>query len=396
MSEAMRWVVAHSTAVDAEQAATEVADALNADLGGAPADLVMAFFRAPFVAGVERVAAVLRSRLSPGCLLGTSAHGVIANGEAFEEGPALAVAAARLPGVSLHPFILANEAWAEAAEDAVAFTRCAPRVSGAEVVMVIGDPFTLDIERVLAAFNRYAPGVRVVGGLASAAPRPRSNAMFLNDWISQEGGVALAMSGDLRLDIVVSQGCRPVGPPLEVTRADANVLVELDGLPALERAESVLRALDPAEQERLKNGLYLGRPARAGASGQGDYLVRNVLGADRARGVIAVGDHVAERERVRLHVRDAETARDDLEMTLAPQEFDARASGAVLFTCNGRGRNLYGQDPGDAGILQAALGGAPAAGMLCAGEVGPVGARNFLHGHTASIAIARPRTAAGS
>jgi len=388
---AMRWVATHSTAAEAEQAAHEAADALHAELNGAPVDLVLAFFRAPYVAGAERIAEVLRSKLAPACIIGTSAHGVIANGQAIEEGPVLSVAAARLPGVQLHPFILANDAWAEAAEDAVAFTRCAPRVNGAEAVIVLGDPFTLDIERVLAAFNRYAPGVRVVGGLASAAPRPRSNAMFLNDWTSQEGGVAVAIAGNVRLDVIVSQGCRPVGPPLEVTRADANVLVELDGQPALERAEAVLRALDPAEQERLKNGLYLGRPARAGASGQGDYLVRNVLGADRARGVIAVGDHVAERERVRLHVRDVETARDDLEMTLAPQEFDARASGAIVFTCNGRGRNLYGDDGGDAAILQAALGGTPAAGMLCAGEVGPVGARNFLHGHTASIAIARPR-----
>jgi small ligand-binding sensory domain FIST len=259
-------------------------------------------------------------------------------------------------------------------------------------VIVFGDPFSLDAERVLHAFNTNAPGVRLVGGMASAGPRPYANALVLNDWLAREGGVGIALKGALRVDTVVSQGCRPIGPPLRVTKAERNIIFELDGQPAVERTEQVLRALPEHERAVLRDGLYVGRPVRGDASGRGDYLIRNLLGADRDRGAIAVADLVAEQERVRLHVRDAATAREDLELLLAPQEFDARAQGALLFSCNGRGKAFFGQPNRDIATLQAALGATvPTAGFFCAGEFGPVGEKNFLHGHTASIAIVRGR-----
>src|SRR5690348_2060489 len=165
-----------------------------------------------------------------------------------------------------HPFVLLNSAWAAAAEDALEFERLAPHAARAELVLLLGDPFSLDVERVLSGFHRFAAGVRVVGGMTSAGVSPHSNALLLNDWVAREGGVAVALSGALRVDVVVSQGCRAVGPPLEVTAGDGNLILELDGQPALERAESVLRELDDRERERLRHGLYVGRPTRGDAS----------------------------------------------------------------------------------------------------------------------------------
>jgi small ligand-binding sensory domain FIST len=234
--------------------------------------------------------------------------------------------------------------------------------------------------------------VRLAGGLASAAPRPGSNALILNDWLASSGGLAVAFSGALRADVIVSQGCRAIGPPLVVTRAEGNTIAELDGRPALERTEEVLRALSEGEHERLRFGIYLGLPTRSGAEGRGDYLIRALLGADPERGLLAVGDRVEMGQHVRLHVRDVATAREDLELLLSPQAFDSPARAALLFVCNGRGRGLYGAPDGDIGPLQTALGGGvPAAGFFCAGEIGPVGDRNFLHGHTASIVVFRER-----
>jgi len=305
-------------------------------------------------------------------------------------GPMLTVIAARLPGVEVKPFVLVASAWAAAADDPLEFARHTPGADKAELVMLFTDPFSIDTDRVLHAFNRHARGVRVVGGVASAGARPGANALILNDWVSHDGGIGIALSGALRVDVVVSQGCRPVGPPLEVTKADTNLILELDGQPALERAEQVLRGLPESDRETLKNGLYVGRPAKGDASGRGDYLIRNLMGANRDRGALAVADRMAEKERVRLHVRDAASAIEDLELLLAPQEFDSRAAGALLFSCNGRGRRFFGKPDRDIATLQSALGGdVPVAGFFCAGEIGPVGERNFVHGHTASIAIVR-------
>lgn len=388
----MRWASAHARSADPAEAAEAVAFELATALGPGPVDFVLAFYSTPLVPGAERIAAVLRRALAPATLAGVSARGVVTGAHELEQGPALSVVAARLPGVEVRPFLLAQEAWREDVADEAGFELLAPGLRGAELVLFAADPWSLDVERVLGLANRFAPGVRLVGGLASAGAKPRGNALFLNDWVSPEGGFAIALHGALRADVVVSQGCEPVGPALEVTDARENLILALDGRPALERAEEVLRDLPESDRARLEQGLYVGRPARGDASGRGDWLIRNLLGADRERGALAVGDRVGAREKIRLHVRDAKTAAADLGMLLSPQAFDTRAEAALLFACNGRGRLLYGEPDRDITQLQGALGeGVPAAGMFCAGEVGPVGERNFLHGHTASIAILRPR-----
>jgi len=354
-------------------------------------DLAIAFFTRPLAAPPDALSETLKRTLSPGCRMGVSAGAVVSTEREIDQGPALALIAARLPGVEVKPFLLEPSSWGEGMDDPREFARHTPGVERATIVILLGDPFSLDVERVLRGFNRHAPGLPVVGGMASAGARPHSNLLMLNDWAAHEGGVAVALGGALRADVVVSQGCRPIGPPLEVTRVEQNVIFELDGQPALERAEQVLRELPASEQEHLKHGLYLGRPARGGSgTGRGDYLIRNLLGADRDRGALAVADRVAARERLRFHVRDARIAREDLEMLLAPQAFDVRAEAALMFSCNGRGRAFFGEPDRDLLTLREGLGGAvPTAGFFAAGEIGPVGGRNHLHGHTASIAIFR-------
>ena len=388
-SPGMRWASACSVLTHGASAAREAADLVRAELGEGPVDLALAFYTPHHVSSAPEVAQALREALTPGCLMGASAHGVISHEHELESGAALSLVAARLPDVTLRPFVLMGEMWQGASAEAQSFAQCCPGAEGAELVLLLADPFTLDIERVLTAFNKHARGVRVVGGMASAAGKPNANALILNDWVANEGGVAVALHGAIRCDVIVSQGCRPIGPPLEVTRANRNLVMELDGQPALERIEEVLQSLEPGEQQRLERGLYVGRPVMPSAEGRGDYLIRNLLGADRERGVIAIGDLAREREKLRLHVRDADTAREDMELLLSPQSFDTRAEGALLFACNGRGTGLFGKPDGDIVPLQEALGGVPTAGMFCAGEIGPVGANNFLHGHTASIAIVR-------
>ena len=217
----MRWTSAFSAESETIAAAREVADAVARELNGAQADLVIAFFDSAHLSNVADLTQVLRESLAPGCLLGVSAHGVISTDHEVETSPALSVIAASLPGVEIKPFVMVNSAWVAALDDAQEFERCTPGLEGSELVMLFADPFTFDIERCLGAFNIHAPGMRVVGGMASAGVRPGSNTIVLNDWTAHEGGIGLALKGALRVDVVVSQGCRPVGPPLQVTRVVA-------------------------------------------------------------------------------------------------------------------------------------------------------------------------------
>jgi small ligand-binding sensory domain FIST len=388
----MRWASASSRLDAAEAAAGEVARVLRAQLGDGPVDLLLAFISGTGRTRTSLAAEKLRAEFTATTFAAISARGVVTSEHEIEQGAALSAVAARLPGVEVRPFLLLQEAWADPVHSEEEFELRAPGARDAELVVLMGDPFSLDMERILGLFNRWAPGVRVVGGLASAAPRPGGNTLVLNDWTSHEGGFAIALHGALRADVVVSQGCEPFGPPLDVTHVEDNLILTLDGQPAVERVEQVLRGMPEAERGRLAQGLYVGRPARGEASGRGDYLIRNLLGADRDRGALAVADVIGPREKIRLHVRDARAALEDLEMLLSPQAFDSAVSGMLLFACNGRGQGLFGEPDRDIRALQESLtAAAPCAGMFCAGEVGPVGEKNFLHGHTASIAIVRPR-----
>jgi small ligand-binding sensory domain FIST len=251
----MRWASAASTLADGASAAAECAAALRAGLGEGSVDLCLAFLSTAHVTAAEAIAAVLREALAPRTLAGATARGVVTREHELEQGPALSLIAARLPGVEVKPFLLPPGLWGEPVEDEAAFDRMAPGVRGAEIVLLMGDPFTLPIDAVLALCNRFAPGVRVVGGMASAGVRPEGNALFLNDWLSPHGGFAIALHGAVRADVVVSQGCAPIGPPLDVTHVERNIIHTLDGVPALERTQQVLSELPPSEHERLGLGL---------------------------------------------------------------------------------------------------------------------------------------------
>jgi small ligand-binding sensory domain FIST len=201
--------------------------------------------------------------------------------------------------------------------------------------------------------------------------------------------VAALLGPGVELESVVSQGCRPFGQPLVVTKADHNIIGELGGRPALGRLQAEAgSSLTPEEIAVLEEGgLLIGRviDERRETFGPRDFLMRQVLGADRSSGAIAVGDVVPVGTTVQFHLRDARTADEDLHILLAPRQ----AEGALLFTCNGRGTRLFPAPDHDVDVMAEELGPVPLAGFFAAGEVGPVGDRSFLHGLTASIVLFR-------
>lgn len=388
----MTFAAAVSTA-GAERAGQELAEQAGSVLGGAP-DLALLFVGGPLAEEAEAVAAAVRAALSPGVLVGCTCEGVIGEDREIEGVAGATLLAARLPGVTLRPFHLGVEEWSSLLTDD---ERLQQRVGAGEAhraQILLGDPFATPVDDLLPALDRVLAGGPTVGGMASAGYQPGVNRMILDDAVSPRGAVGVGLGGDLRVETVVSQGCRPIGRPLVVTRAEENLLLELGRRPALQALEEMIGDLEPEERALLQNGLFVGVviDEYKEAFDRGDYLVRGLMGADRQSGALAVGEVVRPGQTIQFQVRDAATADEDLRHLLAPHGASERApAGGLIFSCNGRGQRMFPEPHHDVRAVLDRFPGTPLAGFFAAGELGPIGGRCFIHGHTASIALFSPR-----
>jgi small ligand-binding sensory domain FIST len=371
---------------DSRAAFTEAAEAAALELAGAECTLAIVFAGSPHLGHGAAILDAVHDVLRPGALVGCGAGGVVAAGREVEDGACAAVWALSAPGASVRTHALETRALPEGL--ALSGLPQDPAELG-EALILLADPHTFAAEALLAHLNDARPGMPVLGGLASAAAV--GSASLLRDREVLDGGaVACSLSG---VEVVpcVSQGAMPVGPEMTVTAAEGNVIEELASQPALERLRSALGDLDEDERELAGQGLLLGVVIDENQPDyrRGDFLVRPIVGVDAEAGSIAFGDRVRVGQTVRLHVRDGESADADLReaLSMCGEALGAEgAAGALLFTCNGRGRHMFGAPDHDAGALDDAF-GAPVAGFFCAGEIGPVGGRSFLHGFTATVAL---------
>ncbi|MCX7620196.1 MAG: FIST C-terminal domain-containing protein, partial [Acidimicrobiales bacterium] len=253
-------------------------------------------------------------------------------------------------------------------------------------LLLLADPASFPIEDLLALTAARHPRLTIIGGVASAGFAPGANRLVLDGHSFDDGAVGVLLPTDaINLETVVSQGCRPIGDPFTVTRAERNVVFEIAGRPALEKLVQILGTLPEAERQLARSGLYIGLVIDEHKLDfdRGDFLVRNVIGVDHESGAVAVNDLVPLGATVQFQVRDAEAADDDLRALLKGRD----AAAALVFTCNGRGTRLFGEPDHDARVITDLTGSRATAGMFCAGEIGPIGGRSFLHGFTASMAI---------
>jgi small ligand-binding sensory domain FIST len=366
----------------ATQAVGEAAGEILERLDGEGCDLAVCFASAHHVGAFEDIGPALRNILEPRVLVGGTAVAVAGGAHEIEENPALTVFAARLDGATLTPVTLR----VQETPDGAALTGWPSLDRPAGSLLLFADPFTFPVDAFLQRVNRDLPGLQIIGGLASAAGSPGGNRLVLDDGVVDEGAVGVFVDGgSIEVRTLVSQGCRPIGRPYVVTRAEQNLIEELGGKPAIERLQELAGAASEEERELLRRGLHVGLVVdeHKAEFSRGDFLVRNLLGADESSGALAVGEQVSVGQTVQFHVRDAGAADEDLREMLTGVDADA----ALLFTCNGRGRHLFTVPDHDAGMVENLLGPIPLAGAFCAGEIGPVGGRNFLHGFTASLAL---------
>jgi len=381
-----RYAAALSQHPIAAHAVGEVAGGILEQLDGEPPDLLVVFVSPHFAGALDEMAAALRRLLEPATLVAMTALAVVGGAVEAERVPAVSVWAARLEGlvtpVSLQlvdtPEGAAVRGWPPSgAED--------DPTAGPHTLLLLVDPFTFPTEAFLARLADDRPELQVIGGLASAAPGPGGNRLAVDGEIRSDGAVGVLLGGPTRVRALVSQGCRPVGSAYIVTEAHDNVIGALGGTPTLERLAEIAATLPEEERALLAHGLQIGIVVdeHQAEFGHGDFLVRSVLGANRADGSITVGTDVDVGRTVQFQVRDADAADEDLGATLA----GAHAAGALLFACTGRGEQLFDAPNHDAEMVEDLLGPLPVAGAFCAGEIGPVGGRNEVHAFTASLAL---------
>jgi small ligand-binding sensory domain FIST len=392
MSESARFGSGLSQEPEAGAAAREACDAVREGLGGVPPDLAVVFASPSLSEDGEALLAAIHEELAPAHLIGCTGEAIVGDGREVEDGPGLAVWAARLPGAEVIPFRLVARpveggvgvlGWPDAVADAPA--------GNVGPIVMLADPFTFPADGLLGQLNEEPGAPLVVGGMASGGRKPGEHRLFAGRDALAEGAVAVALRG-AHIRTVVSQGCMPIGPEMVITAADGSAVRELAGMPALRKLEEVIAALPADERALAGEGLLAGividenRPEYE----RGDFLVRAIHGGDRRSGTLMVGDHVRVGQTMRFHVRDAGSAHDDLHAALRAAREDlgpARPGGALVFSCNGRGTRMFSGPDHDATAIAEELGGIPVAGLFCNGEIGPVGGKSFLHGFTATMAL---------
>lgn len=376
-----------SDSADTVAAFSAAAAQARAGLGGPP-DLGIVFAGAPHLQRLERALAEVSELLAPAAMIGCGAAGVVGPRREIEGGAGAVVWTARLPGAEIETFRIDGEPGG-----APASLRGLPDPAErpASSVLMLADPYGGIGETALARIDAERPGVPVLGGLASAAAADGGGAALILDGELVDAGAVGCLLDGVEVIPCVSQGATPIGPEMAITAAEGNVIAELASQIAMGRLGEVLAELDSEQRAQAASGLLIGividenRPEHE----RGDFLVRPIVGADRESGAIAVGQAVRVGQTVRLHVRDAESADEDLREALALQVGalgGPGAAGALIFTCNGRGRGMFGTADHDAEAVEDFL-GAPVGGFFCAGEIGPVGGHNFLHGFTATLAV---------
>ena len=383
----LQFATAVSRKTDTEAATRDLADAILMQVGTAPIDLAFVFFSSHHAAKASMISAMLQKDLRAKVCLGCSGEGVIAGAEEIEAAAAMTIWVACLPGVAVTPLQLS----VSQLQDQIRMPGWPEPGLEPSTFLLLADPFSTPMQEVLSLMTDRYPQGKVVGGLAGGGRDAGENRLLLNDQVFDGGVVGVQLTGPIAVRTVTSQGCRPIGERFVVTRAEDNLIHELGGVSALKRLQDVFESLGGAQRRDAHRALHLGIVIDEHKSHfeRGDFLVRNLIGADQQAGAVAIGDVVQEGQTVQFHLRDAKSASDDLHFLLAADRAKHQNPplGALLFSCCGRGEGLFGQPHHDSGVVQERLGSLPTAGFFAQGEIGPVGGRNFLHGYTASVVI---------
>ncbi|RUT09573.1 hypothetical protein DSM106972_000670 [Dulcicalothrix desertica PCC 7102] len=397
----MQWANALSTRPSLEAAVNEVVEKATSQLTHEP-HLGLVFISSAFTSEYSRLLPLLAQKLSVPVLIGCSGGGIVGTNaqnqtQELEAEPALALTLAYLPDVNVQAFHITLDELPDldSSPDAWVDFIGVPANPVPKFILFSGT-FSTGVNDLLQGLDFAYPGSVTLGGQASGSGGFGSRvALFYNGKMHRDGLVGVALSGNIVVDTIVAQGCRPIGEPLQVTRGDRNIILELNDKVPLAVLRDLVADLSEEEKMLAQNWLFVGVAMDEFKQNlqQGDFLIRSILGVDPSAGAIAIGDVVRPGQRLQFHIRDAQTSAEDLELFLQSYQKEHFGQetpvGALMFSCLGRGEGLYGQPNFDSHLFQRYLHNIPLSGFFCGGEIGPVKGRTFLHAFTSVFGICR-------
>lgn len=362
--------------------------------GPAPAPDLALIFASPLYPDLPELVAQAYRRSAASILAGCSGQGVIGVRKEIEGRPGLSLANLVLPGTDFFPKHVEQDDLGRTPQEWWTFLGTTPdRVNA---WLVLADPFTFDAESFVDELTQAYPDQPILGGLASGLPDRRGTWLFLNGEVYESGAIVIGLGGAYTVRPVVAQGAMPIGQPWTITSVERDIVWTIGNRPALEVLQETLEALSEDVRERASRNLLVGLAIDEYKDelGQGDFLIRNLMGVDRRTGAVGINAHARVGQTIQFQIRDAEAADEDLKRQLARAQEEAKGGqpiGALLCSCNGRGYGLFGVPDHDAAVVAETFGPVPLAGFFCNGEIGPVGSGTFLHGFTASLALFVPK-----
>lgn len=390
-------VAAHWSGTFDESGVRAWAENLRRDLKSETVSLGLVFMTPQFFPMATQILELLRVHAQIPLLAGCSSKSLIAGEEEIEGEAGLVLGLYFLPGIRLRSHHFTQEQVDEANGPGYWHLETGLSSDQTNGWLVFADPFHLDAENWLRSWDEaYAPAA-IVGGLASGDYSERLTQLYLNGEVFEEGGVAVSVGGDVELASLISQGCTPIGETWTITKVEGNLIQQIGNRPAYEILLETFNSLSPEEQQKATGNLFVGLVINEYLDEfrRGDFLIRNLLGADPKSGAIAVGASPRAGQTLQFQRRDAAAATEDITALLQrakTQLAGTQIYGACLCSCNGRGQNLFGHANHDTRHIQQELGPLGLTGFFCNGEIGPVGERSFLHGYTASLAIFAKKT----
>lgn len=382
--------------MELDEALESVFDQVESGLGSTPADFAILFTTETYIDSCFEISRRIRDRIAPRALIGCTGGGIIGSGEEYEDQPAISLLVGSLPGVTIQPFYLDQsdiESMLLEDDDSNPFNIPAGEKP---TFILLPDPFSVRILELLSFLDRAYPDSVKIGGMASAGFQPGANRIYMNGQTYHSGLVGVAMWGEVDVIPLVSQGCRPIGSPFLVTSAEENIIQRLGQQSALEAVQGLLEDLAESDRRLAQRALLVGVVIDEYKTDfkRGDFLIRNLIGADPSTGAVVLNDQINVGQTLQFQVRDARTAEEDLTCLLesARRDFGGRTPAAcTVFSCNGRGLRLYSERNRDISLVHRGVGEIPGAGFFCAGEIGPIGGKSFVHGFTSSIGFILPK-----